>query len=108
MSQGMRYCIKGNAPDGQERSHPLWVLNVIDIIDKHRIILPGATRISISTGLPRPRKFLYIDGFRRLNKDTEEFKLPILPSLDKDFKPEVIARIGFDISSPIPYVYFQP
>jgi len=91
-----------NAPNGAKRRHPLWILNVIDIIDKHRIILPGATRISISTGLPSPRKFFFIDGFRRLNKDTVEFKLPILPNLEKDFKPEIVAQIGFDISSPIP------
>ena len=91
-----------NAPNGQERMHPLWILHITDIIDKHRIILPGATRVSVATGLPSPRKYLYIDGFKRLNKGTVEFRLTIPPDLKKNFKPEVAAQIGFNISSPIP------
>jgi len=91
-----------NRADREKRQHPLWILHVIDNIDKHRIILPGATRISIATGLPSPRKYLYIDGFRRLHKGTVEFKLSPPPNSQEDFKPEVVAQIGFDISSTIP------
>jgi hypothetical protein len=91
-----------NRPDGEKRRHPLWILNITDIIDKHRTILPGATRISIATGLPSSRKYFFIDGFSRLNKGTVEFKLPLKPNPKENFKPEIVAQIGFDISSPIP------
>lgn len=90
-----------NAPNGQERRHPLWLLHIIDIIDKHRIILPGATRVSIATGLTHP-KYFFVDGFTHLNKGTVEFKLPLPPDTKKNLKPEIVAQIGFDISSPIP------
>jgi hypothetical protein len=91
-----------NAPDRVKRSHPLWVLRTIDIIDKHRVILPGATRITIATGLPSPNKFFYFDGFTRLNEGTIEFKIPIKDSAKEDFNPNITAQIGFDISSPLP------
>jgi hypothetical protein len=97
-----------NRPDEEKIRHPLWILNYIDVIDKHRIILPGATRISIATGLPSPKKYLYIDGFTQLNKGTLEIKVPLPPNSEEDFKPEILAHIGFDISSPIPSEVINP
>ena len=51
--------------------------------------------------MPSPRKYLYIDGFKRLNEGTVEFRVTVPPNLKRTFKPEVAAQIGFDISSPI-------
>lgn len=89
-----------NAPNGEERRHQLWILRIVDNIDKHRIILPGAIRVSITTGLPSPNRFFYIDGFKRLNKGDLEFKLTPPFNHNRDFKPEIVGQIGFDISSP--------
>lgn len=103
LREGFRTDVKAaqpyNAPNGEERSHPLWVLSIVDNIDKHRVIVPGVTRIDIATGLLHP-KFLYWDGFTRLNKGDVSIKIIKHPNLKKDFKPEMIAHISFDISTP--------
>lgn len=92
-----------NAPNGKERMHPLWLLRIIDNIDKHRIILPGSSKVYIATGLPSPRKYFVMDGFRRLAKGTVELRWDIPPDLKENFKPESsVAQIQFDISSRIP------
>ncbi len=88
-----------NRPDREKRMHPLWILRIIDNIDKHRIILPGVTRISIATGLPSPNRYFFMDGFKRLNKGDVEFKLTSPINRNKDFKPEIVGQIGFDISA---------
>lgn len=90
-----------NAPNGQEQTHPLWILRITDNIDKHRIVLPRAIRVYVATGLPAPHKYFYIDGFRRLTEGTVEFRLPIRPDMKEDFKRETVAQIQFDIGSPI-------
>lgn len=87
-----------NRPDEIRRMHPLWLLAVIDDIDKHRIILPTVNKIYISTGLKHP-KFFFIDGITRLNKGDVEFKLQTPLNLNKNFKPELTGQIIFDISS---------
>jgi len=87
-----------NRPNGEKLRHPLWVLSLIDDIDKHRIILPTVNKIYISTGLKHP-KFFYIDGITRLNKGDVEFKLQTPLNLDKNFKPQFVGKIIFDISS---------
>jgi len=88
-----------NRPNGQERSHPLWILNNIDIIDKHRIILPCVARITIPSGLPSPIIYFFIYAIPRLDKGDVIFKLPPYFNNKKDFKPEIVAQIGFDIST---------
>lgn len=85
------------AEDGQPFRHPLWILRRIDVIDKHRIIVPGVTRLYVATGLPKPYWF-YIDGFTRLNKGSIVFKRILNPNLQKDFKPQMRGHIEFDIS----------
>lgn len=87
-----------NRPDGEKRRHPLWILSIIDNIDKHRIILPSVTKIYISTGLSSP-KWAYMDGITRLNKGDVVFKLHTPLNLKKDFKPKIKGQIIFDISS---------
>lgn len=92
-----------NAPNGKERMHPLWLLRITDNIDKHRIILPGAIKVYVATGLPSPPKYFVMDGFRRLAKGTVELRLSVQPNLKENFKPESsVAQIQFDISSRIP------
>lgn len=90
-----------NAPNGEARRHPLWVLSIIDNIDKHRLILPSVTKLHIPTGLAHP-KYFWMDGFVRLNKGSVQFKLTTPANLQKDFKPEITGQVLFDISSPIP------
>jgi hypothetical protein len=88
-----------NAKNGQAHRHPLWILRRIDNIDKHRLILSGLTKIQITTGFVKP-KFLFIDGFTRLNKGDVQFKVSSSPDFKIDFKPEMTGHIVFDISTP--------
>ena len=87
-----------NRPNGERRRHPLWLLSRIDNIDKHRIILPGATKIYVATGLRSP-KWFYMDGFTRLNKGSVQFKLRNSSNLKDNFKPEIKGQVVFDITS---------
>jgi hypothetical protein len=84
---------------GEARRNPLWVLHRVDIIDKHRVILPMTSKIYIATGLEHP-KWFWMDGFTRLNKGSVQVKRFLPPNLKKDFKPQMRARILFDISCP--------
>jgi hypothetical protein len=87
-----------NKHNGEKRRHPLWVLHRIDNIDKHRIILPGVTRIYVATGLLHP-KWFFMDGFICLNKGDVQFKLTTPTTFQKDFKPDMKGQVAFDISS---------
>jgi hypothetical protein len=87
-----------NRTDGKKRTHPLWILQRMDIIDKHRTILPGLSKLYLPTGLRSP-KWFYMDGITRLNKGDVEFKLHPPLNLKKDFNPEIAGQVVFDISS---------
>jgi hypothetical protein len=87
-----------NRASGQH-SHPLWVLHRLNIVDKHRAIAVGRTKLVIPTGLESP-KFAVFDGAIRFDKGGVEFELPMTANQPEDFQPELRAEISFDISEP--------
>jgi hypothetical protein len=87
-----------NRPDREKRRAPLWVLHRMDIINKHRIILPGIIKFRYATG--KPREYIWIDfAITRLNKGDMVIKHPLKLSQQINFKPNIIAEILFDVSS---------
>ena len=82
-------------PERERRLHPLWILRRIDIIDKHRVILPVVAKIAIKSG----PETLSRDGFTRLNKGDVRLKISGRPpQSEKDLKPDFTLEITFDIS----------
>lgn len=88
-------------PNGEKHRHPLSVLSRIDIVDKHRIIIPGINKIWVASGFPN--KFFTADfAFTGLNKGDIVYKLTLSPDLKKNFQPEVKVQILFDVSTGCP------
>ena len=89
-----------NGSGGKGVAHPLWILHVINNLDKHRVILPGTTRIQVAIGLEKPRWF-FIDGFSRFKEGAIEIKMFHPKPSEYDFERTVRAQIKFDISDPL-------
>ena len=90
-----------NRPDRERRRHPLWLLSLVDDIDKHRLILPSVTRIRVATGLTRP-KFFFLDGPIGLNKGDVQLRTSRSAQLKDNLEQEMTGEVLFDITSPIP------
>jgi hypothetical protein len=85
-------------PDGEKHRHPLSVIRRINIVDKHRVIIPGISKLWVATNIPK--KFITIDfAFTRLNKGDVVFTIPKSFCANKDFQPKIKVQILFDVST---------
>lgn len=87
-----------NRLDREKRRTPLWCLHRMDIINKHRIILPSVIKFRIAT--TKPNEYVWFDfGIKDFDKGDIEVVHSMPLSHQINFKPKIIAEILFDISS---------
>jgi hypothetical protein len=87
------------------RAHPLWILNVLSNIDKHRLVHPVVGAF-VGIGLRpaeniRPFTGPLISYEGLLKGETKIGRLPFLPGRDMDVQPVLPLEIAFNETSPV-------